>query len=60
MTEEVVIHEIRIDEVTGRSDSDSRMMSLEVIMPLKFQSTIKPYCNVRRTPTDATKLDGFC
>ena len=39
MTEELVICEIRIDEATGRGDSDSRMTSFEVIMPLKLQST---------------------
>ena len=39
MTEEFVIHEIRIDVAAGRDDSDSRMMSFEVIMPLKLQST---------------------
>ena len=39
MTEEFVIHEIRIDIATGRDDSDSRMASFEVIMPLKLQST---------------------
>ena len=41
MTEELVIREIRIDEAAGRadSDSDSRMTSFEVIMPLKLQST---------------------
>ena len=39
MTEELVICEIRIDEAAGRGDSDSRMTSFEVIMPLKLQST---------------------
>ena len=39
MTEELVMREIRIDEAAGRSDSDSRMTSFEVIMPLKLQST---------------------
>ena len=39
MTEELVIREIRIDEATGWGDSDSRMTSFEVIMPLKLQST---------------------
>ena len=39
MTEELVIREIRIDEATVRGDSDSRMTSFEVIMPLKLQST---------------------
>ena len=39
MTEELVIREIRIDEAAGRGDSDSRMMSFEVIVPLKLQST---------------------
>ena len=34
MTEEVVIWEIRIDEATGRGDSDSQMTRFEVIMPL--------------------------
>ena len=38
MTEEI-IREIRIDEAAGRGDSDSRMTSFEVIMPLKLQST---------------------
>ena len=38
MTEELVI---RIDEAAGRGDSDSRMTSFEVIMPLKLQSTMK-------------------
>ena len=33
-TEELVIREIRIDEATGRDDSDSRMTSFKVIMPL--------------------------
>ena len=36
MTEELVIREIRIDEAI---DSDSRMTSFKVIMPLKLQST---------------------
>ena len=46
MTEELVIHEIRIDEAAGRGDSDSRMASFEVIMPLKLQSTkIIKYAN---------------
>ena len=39
LTEELVIREIRIDEAAGRGDSDSRMTSFEVIMPLKLQST---------------------
>ena len=39
MTEELVISEIRIDEAAGWGDSDSRMTSFEVIMPLKLQST---------------------
>ena len=38
-SEELVIREIRIDEVVGKDDSDSWMMSFEVIMPLKLQST---------------------
>ena len=38
MTEERVIHEIRIDEAAGQGDSDSRMTRFEVIMPLKLQS----------------------
>ena len=37
MTEELVICEIRINE----DDSNSRMMSFEVIMPLKLQSIMK-------------------
>ena len=40
MTEELVICEITIDEATGRGELDSRMTSVEVIMPLKLQSTI--------------------
>ena len=39
MTEELVIGEIRIDDAAGLGDSDSRMTSFEVIMPLKLQST---------------------
>ena len=39
MTEELVIREISIDETAGPGDSDSRMTSFEVIMPLKLQST---------------------
>ena len=39
MTEELVIRQIRIDKTAGRCDSDSRMTSFEVIMPLKLQST---------------------
>ena len=38
MTEELVNSKIRIDEDAGRGDSDSRMTSSEVIMPLKLQS----------------------
>ena len=38
MTEELVIHEIGIDEAAGRGDSDSPMTSLEIIMPFKLQS----------------------
>ena len=41
MTKELVIREIRIDEAAGRGYSDSLMMSCEVIMPLKLQSTMK-------------------
>ena len=40
MTVEHVIREIRIDEATDRGDSDSRMMSFEVIMPLKLLLTM--------------------
>ena len=36
MTKELVIREIRIDEAAGRGDSDSRMTSFEVIMPLHY------------------------
>ena len=39
MNKELVIREIRIDKATGQGDSDSRMTSLEVIMPLKLQLT---------------------
>ena len=38
MIEELVIREIRIDESAGRGDSDKRMTSFEVIMPIKLQS----------------------
>ena len=41
MTEELVIHEIRIDKAAGRGDTDSHMTSFEVIMPLKLQLTMK-------------------
>ena len=41
MTDELVIHEITIKQAIGRGDSDSRMTSLEVIMPLELQSTMK-------------------
>ena len=49
MTEE---REIRIDEAAGRGDSDSRMTRLEVIMPLKLQSTkilifIRPISDIK-------------
>ena len=37
MTEELFIREIRIDVAVGRGNSDSRMRSFEVIMPLKLQ-----------------------
>ena len=40
VTEEHVIHEIRIDKVAGRCDLDSQMTSYEVIRLLKLQSTI--------------------
>ena len=36
MTEVLVIREITIDEAAGRGDSDSRMTSFEVIIPLKL------------------------
>ena len=36
---ELIICELRIDEATGQGDSDSRMTSFEVIMPLELQST---------------------
>ena len=39
MIVELVIRELRIDEVVGRGGSDSRMTSVEVIMPLKLKST---------------------
>ena len=41
MTEDLIILEIGIDKAASRGDSDSRMTSFEVIMPLKFQSTMK-------------------
>ena len=41
MAGELVIREMRIDEATGRGDSDLRMMSFEVIMLFKLQSTMK-------------------
>ena len=41
MTEELVLRGIRINEAAGREDSDSRMTSFEVIMPLKLQSPMK-------------------
>ena len=39
MTDELVIREIEINEDAG--NSDSRVTSFEVIMPLKLQSTKK-------------------
>ena len=39
MTKELFIREIRIDGAAGLVDSDSRMTSFEVIMPLKLQLT---------------------
>ena len=39
MTKELLIREIRMDKATGPGDSDSRMTSFKVIMPLKLQST---------------------
>ena len=39
MNKELVIREIRIDKATGQGDSDSRMTSFKVIMPLKLQLT---------------------
>ena len=39
MTEKLVIREIGIYEAGDRGDSDSRMTSFKVIMPLKLQST---------------------
>ena len=41
MTKELVFREIRINEAAGWGDSDSQVMSFEVIMPLKLQSTMK-------------------
>ena len=39
MTEELIIHEIRIDEAAGKGNLDSRMMRFKDTMPLKLQST---------------------
>ena len=36
MSEELVIHENRIEEAAGRGNSDSRLTSFKVIIPLKF------------------------
>ena len=41
MAEELIIREIRIDEAAGHGDSDSQMTSIEVIMPLRLQSTMR-------------------
>ena len=41
MTEELFFHEISIDKPEGRRDSDSRMTSFDVIIPLKLQSIVK-------------------
>ena len=41
MNEELSFREIRINEAAGRADSDLRMNSFEVIMPLKPQSSMK-------------------
>ena len=40
MTEDLVIREIRIDEATGRCNSDSQMTSFEVTVPHILQSTM--------------------
>ena len=45
-TEEFVIREVRINEVAGWGDSASQMMCFKVIMPLKLQSTMNPYCKM--------------
>ena len=47
MTEELINSEIRINKSAGRGDSDSRMTSFEVIMPLEFQSTMKAHGKMR-------------
>ena len=39
MTEELVIHEIRIAKAAVKGNSDSRVTSFEVIMQLQLQST---------------------
>ena len=41
MTEEFIIHQIRIDKAAGQGDSDSGVTSFKVIMPLKLQSTME-------------------
>ena len=41
MTEELVICKIRIDAAAGRGESDLRMTSIDVLMALKLQSTMK-------------------
>ena len=60
MTEELVIREIRIDEAAGRGDSDSRMTSFEVIMPLRAatnesQKTVNK-CETRNKTVFHTRL----
>ena len=40
-TKKLVIHEFRIEEVAGRGNSESRMLSFNVNMPPLLQSTMK-------------------
>ena len=40
MTEELIVREIRSNESAGQGNSDSRMTSFEVVMPLMPQSTM--------------------
>ena len=43
MTEELAIHEIRIDMAAGCGDSYSQMTSFDVIMPPKLESIMKAH-----------------
>ena len=58
MTEELVIHEIRINIAAGWGNSDSLMTGCEVIMPPKLQST--PIVRMRYTVSLVIRENEWC